>query len=120
MNVLDAKKSLNKTFSIKEIDIDIKRLLQFKDLDKIKDMEIQELLGELYNDKHEFEEARNFFKLAADQGYANAQFMLGRMLYRGEGGDTYHNQAKKMFELAAEQGNERAKIFLDYMLFNND
>jgi TPR repeat protein len=100
------------------LDIDIKRLLEFKELDKIKDMEIQEFVGEHYYNKHQIDEAWTFYDLAADQGYYQSQYNLGIMLFNGEGGKENHYLARVYFKLAADQGYADAQYMLGTMLYN--
>jgi TPR repeat protein len=102
------------------LDIDIKRLLEFTELDKIKDMEIQEIVGEHYDKKHQFYEALKFYDLAAKQGYYLYQYNLGIMLYKGEGGVQDYVQAREYFKLAADQGYANAQYMLGTMLYKGD
>jgi hypothetical protein len=102
------------------LDIDIKRLLEFKELDKIKDMEIQEFVGEHYYNKHQIDEAWTFYDLAADQGYYLSQYNLGIMLFTGEGGKGNHYLAREYFKLAANQGYADAQYMLGTMLYNGE
>ena len=99
------------------LDIDIKKLLEFKELDTIKDIEIQTLLGEHYYNKHYFDEARKFYELAAKQGYYIAQYNFGSMLYNAEGSKRDYEMAREYFKLAADQGIDTAQYMLGIMFY---
>ena len=45
-----------------------------------------------------------YFRLAVDQGNANAQFNLGFCYYTGMGVEPDYNEAFRLFKLAADQG----------------
>ena len=49
-------------------------------------------------------EAVRWYREAAEQGYANAQYNLGAMYYNGEGVRQDKSEAVKWFRKAAEQG----------------
>jgi TPR repeat protein len=102
------------------LDKDIKRLLEFKKLDEIKDRGIQQVLGEHYYKKHQIDEAWKFYELAAKQGYYLSQYNLGIMLYKGEGGVQDYVQAREYFKLAADQGSADAQYMLGTMLYNGE
>jgi uncharacterized protein len=53
-------------------------------------------------------EALSWYRLAADQGYAAAQFDLGMMYATGEGVPQDYVAAASWYRLAAEQGDSRA------------
>jgi len=57
-------------------------------------------------------EALKWYRLAADQGYANAQNNLGAMYYAGDGVIQDFTEAAKWYRLAAEQGVEIAQLNL--------
>jgi len=99
------------------LDKDIKRLLEFKKLDEIKDRHIQQLLGEYYNRIGNFAEALKLYGLSANQGYYISQYYLGTMLYNGISGITDYPLARKNFTLAADQGFANAQYMLGYMLY---
>jgi TPR repeat protein len=48
-------------------------------------------------------EAAKWFRLAAEQGYAKAEYNLGLMYDKGEGVRQDTNEAFKWYRLAAEQ-----------------
>ena len=60
-------------------------------------------------------EAVKWFRLAADQGNASAQFSLGNMYRTGEGVPQDYGEAVKWFRLAADQGDVWAQLRLGVM-----
>ena len=56
----------------------------------------------------DYAEAVRWYRLAAEQGYANAQINLGGMYYNGEGVPQDYVQAHMWSNLAAAQGNANA------------
>ena len=60
-------------------------------------------------------EAVKWYRKAAEQGDADAQFNLGVMYAKGEGVPQNHAEALKWFRLAADQGNARAQYNLGFM-----
>jgi hypothetical protein len=58
------------------------------------------------------EKARDLFRLAADQGLAEAQVAYAGMLQRGEGGAVDRESAREYLQLAAAQGMAEAKHLL--------
>jgi len=58
------------------------------------------------------------FRLAAEQGDADAQFFLGVMYATGEGVPENDAEAVKWYRLAAEQGDARAQFNLGVMYDN--
>ena len=50
-----------------------------------------------------------WFRLAAEQGYARAQYNLGFMYYNGEGVPQDYVQAHMWWNLAASKGNENGR-----------
>ena len=61
------------------------------------------------------EEAVKWYRLAADQGHAQAQYNLGGMYFKGEGVAENGKEAVKWFRLAAEQGHVGSQHFLAVM-----
>ncbi|MER9429859.1 tetratricopeptide repeat protein [Mesorhizobium sp. M0408] len=56
-------------------------------------------------DKHgDYAEAAKLYRLAADQGHAQAQYNLGHMAGNGQGVPQNYAEAMKWFRLAADQG----------------
>ena len=60
-------------------------------------------------------EAVKWYRLAAEQGDADAQFNLGRMYDNGEGVPQDYAEAVKWYRLAAEQGDADAQFNLGLM-----
>ena len=60
-------------------------------------------------------EAVRWFRLAADQGGALAQFRLGVRYANGEGVPEDDTEAVRWYRLAADQGNARAQYNLGVM-----
>ena len=58
-------------------------------------------------------EAVKWFKLAAANGHAEAQFMLGECYYNGYGVDKNRAEAVKWYRLAADNGSAVAKRYLE-------
>jgi TPR repeat protein len=56
-----------------------------------------------------YAEVVKWFRKAAEQGYATAQFNLGVCYYNGDGVPKNKTEAVKWFKKAAQQGNEYAK-----------
>ena len=65
-------------------------------------------------------EAGKWFRLAADQGDAQAQFNLGYMYRTGKGVAYNHVEAEHWFKLAADQGGAPAQYNLGYMYDNGE
>ena len=61
----------------------------------------------------DYEEAVKWYRLAAEQGDAEAQCGLGEMYYGGEGVPQDYAEAIRLWKLAAEQGDEEAQYNLD-------
>ncbi len=62
-----------------------------------------------------FKEALKWFRLAADQGLAAAQYWLGWMNYNGFGVPNDYKEAVKYYLLAGEQGYAQAQYWLGQM-----
>jgi TPR repeat protein len=54
-------------------------------------------------------EAVRYYRLAADQGYMDAQYQLGCHYEAGKGVTKDSNEAKRWFRLAAAQGHVDAQ-----------
>ncbi|NTU58973.1 MAG: sel1 repeat family protein [Chlorobiaceae bacterium] len=83
----------------------------------------QDLLGTLYyfgglGLKQDYVEAAKWFRLSARQGYAEAEYFLGREYYGGQAGEQNYVEAAKWFRLAAEQGHAAAQFNLGVMYSN--
>ncbi|MEQ1674023.1 MAG: tetratricopeptide repeat protein, partial [Candidatus Nitrotoga sp.] len=61
--------------------------------------------------------AIKWYRLAAEQGLAAAQFSLGLMYHEGKGVPQNFEEAMKWARLAAEQGNASAQSILGGMYF---
>ncbi|MCH5285388.1 MAG: sel1 repeat family protein [Akkermansiaceae bacterium] len=57
-------------------------------------------------------EAARWYKLAADQGYAEAQYRLGLCYYHGKGVEANCSEAILWLKCAAAQGDSAAADFL--------
>ena len=57
-----------------------------------------------------------WFRKAAEQGYAEAQSILGTIYEEGQGVEQDYKEAVKWYQLAGEQGNAEAQINLDLLL----
>ncbi len=62
-----------------------------------------------------FEEANRWFRLAAEQGYSDAQYVLAQVYENGTGVPQNRAEAAKWYRLAAEQGNVDAQFNLALM-----
>jgi len=56
----------------------------------------------------DFKEAVKWFRKAAEQGNADAQYALGRAYHEGQGVDYNYTEAVKWLKKAAEQGQSDA------------
>jgi TPR repeat protein len=65
----------------------------------------------------DYKEAVKWFRLAADQGYADAQYNIGVMYDHGQGLLQDYEQAVKWYRLASDQGNADAQNNLGAMYF---
>ena len=68
----------------------------------------------------DYAEAVKWFRLAADQGDASAQFNLGFRYYAGEGVPQDYGEAVKWYRLAADQGHASAQNNLGIMYDNGE
>ena len=66
-----------------------------------------------YYCKQDYGQAMEWFKKAAEQGYANAQYSIGIMYRRGEGVEQDYSQAMDWFRKAAEQGHVDAQVLVN-------
>ena len=60
----------------------------------------------------DYAEAVKWYRKAAEQGFAGAQFALGRMYAEGKGVPLDEVEATKWYRLAADQGHEEARNVL--------
>ena len=74
------------------------------------------------NEKNTYEYGDDIRRLLqdAEQGNANAQFMLGDMYYTGEGIAQNYEKAARLFQKAAEQGDANAQYVLGGMYHNGE
>ena len=62
--------------------------------------------------RQDYTEAAGLYRLAADQGHADAQFHMGLCYMDGIGVRQDYTDAVKWYKLAADQGHESAQIEL--------
>ena len=62
-----------------------------------------------------YKEAAKWYRLAAEQGDAKAQYNLGVMYHKGQGVPQNYKEAAKWYRLAAEQGIAKAQYNLGLM-----
>ena len=111
-----------------DLDNDITTFLKFSDIETIKDLDIETikdldiltLIGDSYVQYKNFDKAKEMYKLAADQGYLDAQYNLALMLYNGYDGNKNFEQARQLFTLAANQGDIDAQYMLGHMLYEGE
>ena len=70
----------------------------------------------MYNRGHgvpqDNKEAVKWFRLAADQGFAGAQYSLGGLYVLSTGVSQDYQEASKWYRLSAEQGNAKAQFIV--------
>ena len=76
------------------------------------------MLGFRSGAPQDYETAVNWYTLAAEQGYADAQFSLGVMYANGRGAPQDDKTAVKWYTLAAEQGDADAQFNVGWMYGN--
>ena len=64
---------------------------------------------------HEYGLALESWKISAEKGHADSQFILGNIYYFGEGVRQDYKMARTWYEKAAAQGNAFAQVLLGYM-----
>jgi hypothetical protein len=77
-----------------------------------------EMQNRMKSKKISAEERR--YRMAADQGNANAQFNLGRMYDEGRGVDQSHEEAVRYCRMVADQGHVQAQFYLGCMYEKGD
>ena len=81
----------------------------------------QHTLGYMCNNgqgvPQDYRQAAKLFRLAADQGHADAQGRLGAMYYQGRGIYQDYHQAAKWYRSAANQGHALAQYNLGLLYF---
>ena len=60
----------------------------------------------------DYAEAVRWYRMAAEQGFAKAQYNLGKCCYLGRGVQQDYTEAVKWYKLAADQGNADAQYML--------
>ena len=75
---------------------------------KIMDPQNAANLADQIFDAGDFKQAFKYFKIAADQNHADAQFNLGLMYYLGQNIEENESEGIRYFKLAADQGDARA------------
>ena len=63
----------------------------------------------------DYRQAMYWYRGAADQGYSDAQFMMGQLYANGLGVFRDYDQAKAWYQKAADQGNLAAKFSLEQL-----
>jgi TPR repeat protein len=76
-------------------------------------------IGEMYHRGRgvdwSYLQAASWYRKAAEQGDATAQYNLALMYYHGRGVAHDRQQAETWFRKAAEQGNAEAQIWINSM-----
>jgi uncharacterized protein len=83
----------------------------------------QHVVGECYDNGYggvarDYAEAARLYRLAADQGWADSQFILGVMFEYGEGVVQDDAEAVRLYRLSAAQGHAYAQSNLGTMFMN--
>ena len=65
--------------------------------------------------KQDYYEAFRWFKAAAEQGHAEAQYRLGICYDNGKGVKQDYKEAIRWYKAAAEQGHGQAQFFLEFL-----
>ena len=73
------------------------------------------MLGIYYYEQQNNKEAVKWFRKAAEQGDATAQYYLGLCYYRGKGVRKDHEEALRWLCMASEQGYNDAQKHLNDM-----
>ena len=68
--------------------------------------------GDDYYNAKQYAKAVEWYRIAAEQGYARAQHNLGIMYYNGRGVTQDYAEAVRWYRMAADQGNARAQCNL--------
>ena len=75
-------------------------------------------LGKKYYVSQEYTEAVKWYKLSAEQGYAQAQNYIGYCYQHGKGVKKDYEEAVKWYRLSAEKGNSYAQYMLGNCYYN--
>ena len=70
-----------------------------------------------YGVKQDYNKAKEYYELSAQQKNSSAFFYLGNLYYNGYGVKQDYNKAKEYFELSAQQNNSDAFIYLGKCIF---
>jgi TPR repeat protein len=104
--------------SLKELD----KLLKNKEQGKVANENKNKCLASDCNKKgwdaykaKDYKEAVKWYRLSAEQGYADGQFSLGAMYKNGQGVPQDYKEAVKWWKLSAEQGDADAQLNLGRM-----
>jgi TPR repeat protein len=102
-----------------------KAIERFRERAKQGDADAQIYLGKVYFEglrgvKRDSKEAAKWYRLAADQGNASAQFSLGLMYEYGRGVKQSDEEAVKWYRLAIAQGHEKAMRHFVEMGYTED
>jgi len=73
-----------------------------------------------YYDDKSYTEAAKWYRMSAEQGYAEAQYELGEMYYAGEGVEKNYSEALKWIRKSADQGNANAQNTMGHMYYLGD
>ena len=84
------------------------------------DASAQASLGYEYYEQNDYASAVYWYRKAAEQGYAKAQFNLGICYETGSGVTKDITEAVKWYRKAAEQGLDRAQYNLGYCYYNGN
>ena len=84
------------------------------------DAAAQASLGYEYDKQKDYASAVYWYRKAAEQGYAYAQYNLGDFFYTGNGVTKDYDEAVKWWRKAAEQGYAPAQYNLGYCYYNGN
>jgi len=102
-----------------ELDTDIKKFLEFKDLGEIKDYELQYQAASYYYNNRKFTEAVELYTIGAIKGYHWSQYMLGQMYLSAKGVEQNIDTAIEWLILAADNDIVDAQYLLGKIYFDN-
>ena len=84
----------------------------FQKFARMGNLKAQYYLGKLFDDDLEYERAVGWYRIAAEQGHADAQYKLGDCYYYGDGVENDKEKAVQWYRKAAEQGHAEAQYKL--------
>ena len=123
INDTELDSDIKKVLQLKHVRNIENRDLQFTNVKKIKDRELQRFAGNFYQympEEEGFMSKENaiiMYTLAATQGDAKAQYMLGIMYYEDVVVPKDYKRAKELFDLPAKKGNVDAQYMLGIMYY---